>query len=227
MGAGVPQEGGKVVLHRTATSSLEVYEAGFTILNYYVAGLEIPVHEGVAFEVKGIHAQLVNVVLEPDFVELQPGELEEVVFEIIKVKVHHTLVELAVRETYAPVQAFADFELHCRKQGHRVVEPVQLLLAELSFGNIWFQQLKQLPVAQIFLKIGHRVVGHGENFRRVQPGSPELPVYREESLVFCRVRTFAGYEGSAFAADTIIFSCTAGEGKEFFFLRFAACQAAV
>ena len=130
-------------------------------------------------------------------------------------------------EAYIPGEPFPDFELHRREQGHGVVKPVQLLLAEIAFGNPGFEEFEELSVTKIFLKVSHRVVGYGEYFRSVKPGSAELPVNGEKSPVLCLVGTFAGDEGSAFAADTEILSGAAGEGKEFLFLRFAACEAAV
>ena len=51
---GLPKERSHIILHRSAASALKIYEPGLTLLDHYVTGLKVAVHERV---VRGIGQQ--------------------------------------------------------------------------------------------------------------------------------------------------------------------------
>ena len=69
-GASLPEEGGHVVVNRTATAALKVNEPGLTVHQHHVAGVEIPVHEGVGILRQELRPEAVEIILQPDFVKL-------------------------------------------------------------------------------------------------------------------------------------------------------------
>ena len=84
-------------MKETASAALEIYEPGVSVLDHHVAGLEVPVHEGVVIFLQQIGLELLKIVLEEDFIEFQAGGLEETVFEVVEVEVHHPGVEGLLR----------------------------------------------------------------------------------------------------------------------------------
>ena len=212
----------EVVLHRAAAASLEIDETGLTVLYHDVARLEVAVHEGIALKIHRILHQPVEIVLETDLVELEPRQLQEVVFEIVDVEIHHAPVELPVREAYVPVEALPDLELHRRQKGDRVMYPRQLLDGIRGVRDSRLQKLEELPVAQILLEVAHSVAGDGEYVRCMQPCGLEALSYREEGAVLGGVRPYAPYHGPCVTGDSVVFSSTARKRQQIGPVRAAA-----
>ena len=222
MRPGIPEEGGEIVLHRPPATALEVDEAGLPVPDHHVARLEVAVHEDLSFKGERVRAHAVEVVLQPDLVELEARELQEIVFEIVEVEVHHPGVELPVGEADAPVHAFAHLELHGGQQGHRVVQPVPLFLREGAVREGGFQELEQLSLAQVLLDIGHPVRRHAVHGGGVEPVVAELRVEREEGAVLGRIGADAADHGAAFSGHPVILAGAARQGQQVGSVRRAA-----
>ena len=110
-GAGLPDEGGHVVVDGAAAAALEVDEPGFGVPYHDIAGLKIPVHEGVVFFLQQVFLELLEIVLQKHLVELQAGGLEETVFEVVEVEVYHARVKGLLRIAACPVQALRPHKL--------------------------------------------------------------------------------------------------------------------
>ena len=91
-------EGNEVIVDGTTSSALEINEIRLSIADHDIAGLEIPAQEGIATvrACENVPGKALEIILQGNLVEFKRGRLQETVFEIVQVEVHHPAVEAAL-----------------------------------------------------------------------------------------------------------------------------------
>ena len=115
-GAGLPDEGCDIILQRSPAASLEIDEPGLPVVKHYVPRLEIPVHEGAGAIFEQIRLEAVEIVLEPLFVKLDGRGLQETVFEVIQIEIHHPGIKSFGRIADAEIEVLRSADLHRRQR---------------------------------------------------------------------------------------------------------------
>ena len=210
-GAGLPDEGGYVVIDGAAAASLEVYEPGLALLHEHVPGLEIPVHKGVALVFQEVLLQFFEVFLQQDFVEFQTGGLEETVFEIVKVKVHHAAVEGLVH-TAVPVQALGALELEAGQLFDGAAQAFGFDGTVDAAFPAFRYQVEEDFVAQVFLHVAQFVRTHGQDGRHTQALVPEVLGKVDKGPVLFQVVAQHADEGEVAALEAEVAPVAARRG---------------
>src|SRR5574344_2400135 len=99
----LPYERSYIIIKRTTSSSLEIYEIRLTILNHHIPCLEIPVHKSISDILKQIILQFFEIYLKRHFVEFKSGKIKKAIFEIVKIKHHHSFIRSEEHTSGTPV----------------------------------------------------------------------------------------------------------------------------
>ena len=133
-GAGLPEEGGHIVINRTAAATLEVNEPGFSVHQHHIPRIEVPIEESVGRLGQEVRPEAVEIVLQAHFVEFQPAEFQKVVLEIVQVEIHHPCIEGRLRIAYREVQSAGAFNLDLRESGQGFAQQRHFIRAILTGG---------------------------------------------------------------------------------------------
>ena len=194
-GAGLPEEGSHIVVDRSPAAALEVDEPGFPVYQHHVPGIEIPVQEGVGGLRQKVRLEAVEIVLEPDLVELQPGEFQVVVLEVVQVEVHHPPVERGLRIADGKVQSLRALDLDLRKGRHRLAKERHLVRAIGAPGAPIGQGIIEDRGAKVLLKVTEAILGqdlgHPDSLRR------KVTVDGEKGAILIGISSFHADESAS------------------------------
>ena len=186
-GTGLPDEGSHVVVDGTAAASLEIYEPRIPVLDHHVAGLEVPVHESVLLFLEKIGLELFKIVLQQDLVEFQAGCLEETVFEVVEVEVHHPGVEGLLRVAHLPVQPPGPHELDPGQLLDGALQKIRLCRAVQAAFTAFGHHPEKHLVSQVFLDIGALVLTYRIDGGHLEALLAEMPGNGDEAVVFLQI----------------------------------------
>ena len=191
---GLPEEGGHVVVQRTALSALEVYEMGMAIgREHDVARLEIAVEKrGVrAFGSHEVGSHGVEVVLELHLIIGRVGGAEEAVFEIVEVEHRCLNVKRPRLEQLVEIQLGRPFYLNMGQEGHGSANQFALLrivlascLAPAAEGVV------EGDVAEVALEVAGAIFAARVNLRHGQLARHEMAAQIDEAAVFGHVGSY-------------------------------------
>ncbi len=193
-GAGLPEEGRHIVIDGSPAAALEIDEPGLPVHQHHVPGIEVPVQEGVGGLRQKVRLEAVEIVLEPDLVELQPGEFQVVVLEVVQVEVHHPPVKRGLRIAHRKVQTLRTLDLDLRESRHRLTKERHLVQAIGAPGAPIGQGIIEDRRSQVFLKVTQAALGqdfgHPDSLRR------EVTVDGEEGAILIGIGSFHADEGA-------------------------------
>ena len=210
---GLPDEGGEVVVDWATAAALVVDEAGLSILEHNIPGLEIAVEEGLRGHGEEVGLEPFEIGLQLQFVEFRPDELEEVVFEVIEVEIDHLRVERLLRITHRPVEPVGTFELQAGQLTDRGKEEVPLLRIIFSALPAACEGVIERLRAEVFLEITEAVLRHGQHLRHRQSLGVEMAAEGDESAVFVGVRSDGTDDAAGRAGHPAVGAVTAGNRK--------------
>ena len=221
-GAGLPDEGGYIVVDGTASAALEIYEPGIPVLDHHVAGLEVPVHKGVILFLQQIGLELLEIVLEENFIEFQAGGLEETVFEVVEVEVHHPGVEGLLRVAHLPVQPLCALELDLGQLLDGAPEDILLGRAVQAALPALGHHTEEHLVSQVFLEVRAFVLAHRVHGRHLEALFTEVAGNADETVVLFQVAADGADQRHVPALQTEVATVAARCGKLLDFRHFLA-----
>ena len=189
-GPGLPDEGGDIIIDRSAAATLEVDEIRGAFLHHDVSCLEVSVHEGVPHVFNQVFLELFEVILKFSLVEVKSRGLEKTVLEIVQIEHYHPGVESRLRIADVEIKPLGPDVLDLRKHLHDLEEQALLVVAVFPALAALRHYQVELVIAEILLKIGHAVRTYGEHLRHTDIFFYEMVVYFYESPVLLERRTY-------------------------------------
>src|SRR5256885_9395116 len=184
VGLGVVQQRSNVILKRALAPALIIDEERPTVAQHDVARLKITIEKVVARGGEQEFRQAAEVIFQRLLVERNPGEPEEIIFEIIQIPRDGLPVKASNRIADLIVQIAAGLDLESRKQRDDSAICFDHLRCNVFSGAVFREELKKGRVAQIFLEIGARVHALLINFRHRETMAPEMLGKLEKRNIF-------------------------------------------
>ena len=195
VGLGLPEEGGDVVVDGALAPALEVDEPGFAVAYHHVAALEVAIHEGGRAAAQEDVGHLAEVVLQAVFLEVQPGGLEEAVFEVVQVPEDGAGVELRTGVAVGEVHPLGPGELEGGQQADGLAQEYFLFFAKDACQPCLLDGAEQQGVAQVFLEVEQLVVRAGMHLGHGQALLAEVVGHVEKGAVFFHRLPAYAYQG--------------------------------
>ena len=217
---GLPEEGGHVVVQRTALSALEVYEMGKAIgINHHVARLEVAEEEGGlrAFGSDEVGRHGAEVAFEFHLIVGRVGGAEEAVFEVVEVEHGRLHVKLPRLQQLGEIERGRPFYLDMGQEGHSAADEFALVrvvlaacLAPAAEGVV------EGDAAEVALEIAAAVFATGVNLGHGQTARREMAAQIDEAAVFGHVGSYHTDAGAVVGgAETDILAVAASLGQAF------------
>ena len=121
-GFGLPEERSHIVEERTFSSTLEIDEPRFSVLDHDIPALEVAVHEGSRRATEQYIAHLHEIVFQFVFLKFQTGGFQEAVFKVVQIPKDGTLVELGLWIATVEIESVGTGKLDARKQTNGLAE---------------------------------------------------------------------------------------------------------
>ena len=175
--------------------------------------MKIAVQESVVVIFEELFFKTLEVILQPAFVELQPGGLQEAVFEVVKVKIHHAGIKLLLGIADAPVKPLGPFELQLRELFDGPAEKIALIrVVETAFASLRYE-VKEHFLAKILLYVGQAVFRYSEHCGYIYALLLEVLGQGYEGAVFFQAGAEDSDDGNVAALEPEVSAVAAGCGK--------------